>query len=313
MSYRTKLFEFLYTLNDVQIKKYSSLASRGIGPDARLNAQLVFTEVDELLALSEQLLDEIETPPSDNLDCIDAFNQIKFYIEQEYRRAYAGWLLSENNIHSTVKDRVDEQLAQLKHIGSLLSLDFSAPSKPVTTVQKQCEHDSAAIAKRILDLALLIKTDPEAELPQEIPIHARIILKANAKTRYQTFDQEITNLHQACSSFLESSELSKSSSILEAKAAKQYETQHQKKLQTLLERYKKLHPESPLFSEEHQLYKIGSNPEETKANQTPAQSSSCNRFALFGLAGGTLLVGMLFHYFAYCEENSLGASSKLGL
>lgn len=60
MKGQKELFEFLCKLVDIQIKKYVSLAQFGVGPDARLNAKLVFDEVNELLGFAEQLLSDLE-------------------------------------------------------------------------------------------------------------------------------------------------------------------------------------------------------------------------------------------------------------
>lgn len=124
--------------------------------------------MSELLELSEQLANELninqDFAPKDNPNFSPIFEQIKFYVEQEHARAYAGWLLDENNIHTPVMSRVNEQLSELKNIGQLAQLDSTQPSKPVTNTQKQCEHDSHTIAFYILDLVKQLQNDEHVEL-----------------------------------------------------------------------------------------------------------------------------------------------------
>ena len=105
-------------------------------------------------------------------------------LNKRHARAYAGWLLDANNIHSPVLERVEEQLEQLKQIAQFAGIDCSSASKPITEIQKQCEYDSCAIAFYILDLAKSIKENPEMELDSNIPKHAQVVLKRNATTRY---------------------------------------------------------------------------------------------------------------------------------
>ncbi|KTD74326.1 hypothetical protein [Legionella tucsonensis] len=313
MKSQKELFEFLCELIDIQIKKYVSLAKFGVGPDARLNAKLVFEEVNELLTFAEKLIEDLENPQQ---VCADPeyfnalFYQTKFYIEQEYVRAYAGWLLSENNIHSGVKGRVEEQLNQLKQIGQSAQIDCSIPSKPLTDVQKQCEHDSSAIAFRILDLAKNIKENPEMELPSNIPLHARIILKQNATTRYciEDFAKPIEELHKKYDDFLQQSTLEKSNNVLLKEDAELHQKTHKEKWDNLFKRYERIEPSSQLFSPNYEWHKVAL-PEKKK----PEASYWSRELTLFGgiVLTGAVAIYMLTSYFMQLDdENSLNSTLK---
>jgi hypothetical protein len=302
MSHRFKLFEFLCKLTDIQIKKYVSLATVGVGPDARLNAKLVLNEVDELLGFSEQLLVDMQTNSDDNSLFIPLFNQVTFYIQQEYNRSYAGWLLDENQIHSTVKERVIEQLDALQDIAMLIDLDMQTAVKPLTRIQKQCEYDSCAIAYRILDLAIKVKTNPDDEIATNIPIHARNKLKSNATTRYVDYFPEIQALHSQYDNFLSSSECDKSDALLQGEEAKEFALQHTTQWTNLLNQYEAINPLSTLFSQEFEWYKVGVI---TKAPVSSLHAS--NHLKLFGgmALAGVLLVYMLMQYFTEPDEMAL--------
>lgn len=310
MSHRTELFEFLCTLIDIQIKKYVSLATFGVGPDARLNAKLVFNEVNELLEFADRLQTELQTNLKDNTEFIKIFNQVKFYIDQEYVRAYAGWLLSENNIHSTVKERVSEQLDKLKNTAQLINLDISAPLKPETETQKQCEHDSCAIAFRILELAQKIRSNPQMELDNKIPDHAKKVLRVNATTRYVNYADDIDRLHKKYDEFLQDSDLGKSSSTLLGEDAKNHQEKHLQRLDNLLKAYKNINAKSVLFSSEYEWYKVGSN-EQSKSSAKSLLSNSNILFTSVVVVGG-LLIYMLTRYFnQLADEQSLQSTLKL--
>ncbi|HHF7373172.1 hypothetical protein [Legionella bozemanae] len=313
MKSQKELFEFLCELIDVQIKKYASLAKFGVGPDARLNAKLVFGEVNELLTFAEQLIEDLENPKQGSAaqeHFTSLFSQTKFYIEQEYVRAYAGWLLSENNIHSEVKERVEEQLKQLTQIGQSAQIDSSIPSKPLTEVQEQCEYDSIAIAFRILDLAKNVKENPEIELPSNIPLHARNILKQNAITRYRVeeFAKPIEELHKKYNEFLGQSKLKKSNDVLSKEDAQSHQKTHKEKWENLFNRYKSIEPSSQLFSPDHEWYKVAL-PEKKKSEMG---YSSRNLMLFGGIAiTGVVAIYMLMSYFMQLDdENSLSSVLK---
>ncbi|KTD40300.1 hypothetical protein [Legionella parisiensis] len=314
MKSQKELFEFLCELIDIQIKKYFSLAKFGVGPDARLNAKLVLDEVNELLEFAGQLIEDLENPQQGTATqehFTSLFSQTKFYIEQEYVRAYAGWLLSENNIHSEVKERVEEQLHRIKQIGESAQIDSAIPSKPLTDIQKQCEHDSSAIAFRILDLAKSVKENPEMELPNNIPLHARIILKKNATTRYcaQEIAKPIEELHKKYDNFLRQSELEKSSSLLLKEDAESHQKKHKEKWENLYNRYKSIEPSSQLFSPDHEWYKVALP--EKKKSETGYSSRNLMLFSGVVITG-VVAISMLISYFMQLDdENSLGSVLKL--
>ncbi|MGL5742235.1 MAG: hypothetical protein ACRCXC_06655 [Legionella sp.] len=302
------MYEFVCKLIDIQIQKYVALAKKGIGPDARLNATLVLEEVKELLSIAEQIITDIEKQqPVAQEQITSLFNQVRFYVEQEHLRALAGWLLDENNILSGVKERVDEQLKQLLQIGQSANIDCSEPAKPITTVQKQCAYDSHAIAFYILDLAKTLKENPEAELDSKIPMHARIVLKRNAKTRYceEQFAQPIEELHQKCDSFLKHSELQKSTLLLSKEVAQQEEQEHKEQWQSVFDRYRHIEHTSELFSSKYEWYKVALAPVEKQQSISSKSSSNITFFSGVVLIGAVAIY-MLMSYFRQLEEqNSL--------
>ncbi|WP_392536388.1 hypothetical protein [Legionella sp. 227] len=311
MKSQKELFEFLCELIDIQIKKYVALAKFGVGPDARLNAKLVFEEVNELLGFAKQLIDDMENQQRDKSITADReqfialFNQVKFYIEQEYVRSYAGWLLAENNIHSEVKERVETQLNQLKKIGQAAEIDCSLPSQPTTKVQKQCEYDSCAIAFYILDLAKKIKDNPEMELPENIPPHARIILKKNAQTRYceEKIATPIEELHKKYDDFLSQSDLQKSSSVFSKEEAELHQKTHREKWENLFNRYKNIAPSSQLFSANHEWHKVAL----PTTKKTSESGYSSRNHMLFGgiVLTGTVAIYMLMSYFMQLDNENV--------
>lgn len=128
MSQKTDLFDFLYLLIDTQITKYVRLATIGFGPDARLNAKLVFNEVSELLELADTLLKQIERgcdSEEHNDEFFSISSQIKFHLEQEKIRADAGLLVAPNNIHEPNQKRATEQLTEFQQI-----VTINSPSTP---------------------------------------------------------------------------------------------------------------------------------------------------------------------------------------
>lgn len=303
MNHQKQLLEFLCKFIDIQIKKYESLATVGIGPDARLNARLVLNEVDELLDLTEQLLAETELSSNDNVEFINIFNQVKFYIEQEYVRSYAGWLLAENNIHSTVKERVSEQLNELLAIAKLIGLNTEGPSSPITLVQKQCKYDSCAISYKILDLALKIRDNPQHQFDGQIPPHALMVMKTNATSRYVTYSDEIEALHHKYENYLNSSGLEKSSTLLQGNEAREYQQIHLARWNNILGNYKKSTPDSCLFSSEHEWYNIG-------VNKQPPSILSGKNVLFCAKVTGFILISMLLKYFTQTNEQILNVTQK---
>ncbi len=304
MCKNTELFEFLSELIDIQIKKYVKLATRGVGPDARLNASLVYDEVNELLGMQKTLLTLIEG--GDNLGIfMSVFEQIKFYVEQEWLRGYAGWLLDDNNIHDTVDKRTKKQLEQLENIANLANIEFTQKSDPVSEIQKQCQHDSNEIAYRILDLARNIRADSTMQINDKIPKHAQSILRKNATTRYMEFALYIDNLYEECENFLKNSPLEKRCSLLTKQMARENELSHFMQWHELLRHYQQLHPNSRLFSEDHKWEEVGSLAETTVFTKQNLRFLG----GLF-LTGG-MLVHWLLPYFMQQDSNSMQNTSSL--
>jgi hypothetical protein len=297
VSHDKEFFEFLCELIDIQIKKYVALTKIGIGPDARLNARLVFNEVSELIQFAEILIKLIQNPSLDKQALADIYTQVKFYLEQEHIRAYAGWLLDENNIHTPGLSRVKGQLEHLNKIGQSVGIDGTTPSEPVTDIQKQCQHDSCSIAFYILDLAKQIIANPEMELDDNIPKHARMILKRNVVIRYgkSEFSKPIEELHSKYDAFLKTSHFDKSSSVLLSSDAKTLEKVHRGQWTTLLQSYRKIEPNSVLFDSKHEWSEIGKH---SGVSYKTMPTSSFGGFRLFGaVAAGAVLIYMLMPHF----------------
>ena len=253
-----KIFEFTYTLIDAQIEKYKKLADFGVGPDARMNASLVLDEVNELIACATQLLAMMEQPSSEReveINFLSIFNQVRFYVEQEHARAYAGWLIDENNIHTGVYSRVKAQLEQLDGLAKAANIDISTPAEPMTDTQKQCLHDSNAIAYKILNLAMQLIKNPTIDVKTlGVQDHAQVILKRHVSTpssRYFNPDiaTPIKTLFKKHKQFLDTSSAQTSENTLGKDLAIDKSKQHGAQQAALLARYKKLNPASSLFAE----------------------------------------------------------------
>ncbi|CDZ76289.1 hypothetical protein BN59_00556 [Legionella massiliensis] len=321
MSKHAELFDLLCELIDVQIKKYVKLATVGVGPDARLNAALVYEEVNELLGFADLLLQEMETNfESETIKkfaYVDVFDQLKFYLEQESFRGHAGWLLDDNKIHATVDERTTQFLKELEAIDEEESFDFSEKSVPRTEIQRQCQHDSYQIAHRILALAIDVSTNPDMQFDKKIPAHAQPILRKHASTRYVQYADEINSLHDECEEFLQQSTLANSSTVLENGQARDYQKAHLEQWNNLLYRYRCINTDSPLFSVEHQWHDVAvASPSPVEqpvaVQQSPTIFSNRNLALLGGLFfTGTLLACKLLPYFTASEENDLSLKQTL--
>ena len=91
--------QFLVTWMDIQAKKAKELVSIGIGPDALLSATMVL----EVVEWVKHKLSDLEHHQTSIL------KKVAFYIECEWVRAYAGWLLDDNKIHNGQYHRLKEQ------------------------------------------------------------------------------------------------------------------------------------------------------------------------------------------------------------
>ena len=238
-----ELLTFIFKLIDVQIKKYSNLADFGVGPDAKLNAKLVLDEVNDLTVLARDYLDNLKKGAE---SALGVFRTLTFYINLEYVRARAGWLIDENIIHNTVYERVCDQKKKLEQIAILAGFQ-NEEEKPSTERQKQIQHDSYAIAHVILDTAFALIQNPDAEIRETIPSHAKAIVRKHAALggRYQKADirEEIISRHEACNLFLAASPLEKSQFILTVDMAQASALSHRSELDVLLLRFDSEVPE----------------------------------------------------------------------
>lgn len=239
MQHAHLLFGFIQKLIAIQIKKYVDLTEIGIGPDASINASLVHDQVEDLLCLSQQLLDRIEMArkESKNVDITDLFNQMRFYLEQEFTRGKAGYLLDQNQIHSGEMDRLNDQLTFVKSFASQHRISIIEPTKPTNQMQERCLHDSHAIAAFILNLAIQVKSDPEMEFSHAVPAHAIKILRKHGKQggRYHQPEiyEEIERMFNVSNDFLATSTLEKRTDKLCKEEAKLEKIRHETILNAL--------------------------------------------------------------------------------
>lgn len=305
METRKTLMELLCILIDIQIKKYKALTNIGIGPDARLNTEIVIREVDELISFADTLLYELDN----NVRIQDStfqsiFNQIKFYLEQEYNRGYAGWLLDDNHIHTPALNRVKDQIEEMRKLAKSARIPFTKESPPLTETQKHCQFDSWCIADYILDLALKLQKNPNMPLDDDIIAHARPYLRANAVSRYKQkpFCHEILQLHDKYALLISQSELIKTGLRLEKQEILEQSIIHTSKLQDILSHYEIIEPSSKLFSPEFEWFRVGISPKVSLEKN----KHSLNKNILYSAAitVGGLCVYMLLSYFSKMQEES---------
>ncbi|ARB93562.1 hypothetical protein [Legionella longbeachae] len=331
MKNQKELFEFLSQLIDIQIKKYITLTTEKVVQDARYNTKLVFAEINELLGFAEQLVTDMENPSASKLNDSKHFgallNQVKFYLEQEHTRAYAGWILDEKNSTS----EIEKQLIQLHKIGKSAGIDCSSASIAVTETQKLCEYDSAQIAFQVFDLVKKIKENPDMDLDNSIPKQAQIRLKHNAKTRYseKEFAESIDGIHLKFLEFFEQSALDNNPGTISKEEAGIHEEKHRNQWESLLQRYQAItNPSKPSLvekeeiqspvrtSDEHQItippkekkIKIPDSPDGKKPEPN---SYLKNSIFYSGLAfAGAVAVYMLMTYFTKGSKSDLGSILK---
>lgn len=291
MEISDQLFLFLLKLIQVQIEKYDNLVKIGIGPDANLSAALVYNEVTELLKFANLLLQDIELNRTFSFEDVHfnlVFEGIKFYLEQEYARAYAGWLLDENPIHNKAYNRVISQIKELKEMADSVDISFSEFSLPQSPVQQQYLYDSAAIAFFILQLAENIKNNPSMELTG-IPKHAQTILKKHAENRYIVLAEEIEKALIPHQKIVESDNFKKSTLVLTINQVNRYKLSQLRALKRVREDYNKIKAPLSLVS-------------------TPKHAGfSVRNLSIFGGVTSALVGGMLLvtHLLPYIMESQL--------
>lgn len=300
MTKEARLLEILFEMIDAQIKKYSSLARMGVGPDAAMNAQLVSGIVSELSGFADELLimlqQSLQGKPSDD-DRFDAlFHQIQFYINLGYIRAYAGWLLDSNHIHDTALQHLEGQTEQLSELAVTANIKKSDAFEPLTETQAQCRHDSHAIAFQILDMGLALKENPSLVFENEnvLPEHALVIMRRNAKPggRYHRDDilERMEIFHARHADFLEKSGREKSTDVLPREEAAMLREKDKSVLENQLNRFRKLQPESDIFSENYPWHCISLHPQGTKGDiKQTTRPSSCG---LFGRSAAVAALGI---------------------
>lgn len=302
-----QLFEFLCKLIDIQIDKYVALTKIGVGPDAGMNARLVHDQTEELFSFAEEILTDLENFYEEGIWHDDSrftqlFLQTKFYLDQEYLRGRAAWLIDENNIHSSEFLRLQQQKELLTFLAKFSGIEPTFTPAAKTDVQKQCEHDSHEIAYLVLDLAIRIKSNPQTILPGNIPAHAANILRKHAKSPSGRYHNEviwadIRELYIHCQNFLKHSHLTKSTDKFIKEQAKLSAEQHYASLQSMLDRYKKIEPDADLFSDQHEWYVIGRAPKASKAEPISAHVSvslfSAKTF-LIGAISAAAICGLIY-------------------
>ena len=305
-----QLFEFIGKLIDVQIKKYKALATLGVGPDAGINATLVMKQVVELIDFANVLLTQLTKSEPDDEIFFNIFNQVHFYVEQEHLRSYAGWLIDENNIHNTVYDRIKEYQADLKQIRVENKIEDKNNILPVTETQKQCEHDSHAIAFKITDIAMKLRENPDMDLDEiKIPNHAQKILRKhaspNGRYHYEKHSSEIIKIYNQTKKYLDQSQLTITTDRLASDEAKNTENEHRNTYNGLLDQFKKIKPDSILFSPDFTGYSIAksissnNNPSASTPVQPATKNSSSGnygKFTLFAISASTCIMASLVYY-----------------
>ncbi|MGC1182388.1 hypothetical protein [Legionella sp.] len=292
------LFEFVYELINTQIEKYVNLVKIGIGPDASINANLVLDEVTELMDSAKNLLMHIEKPPHTHEEFVIILEQVRFYLEQEQLRGTASYLLDENKVHSGQIDWMNKQFGVFSEFSAAADIDMSRPALAITESQKQCEHDSNAIAFYILDIAKKLKSDPKIEFEQSFPKHAAIILRRNASPEINRYNQpnisqKIDELHARTNTFLKQSNLKKRDDLFCIADLNKKQLTHQELLTQLLSRYQLVKPNSKLFSQEDQDHQISSTQSKSILNSVLSKRGFFSTVAVIGIPISLVLINYL--------------------
>ena len=279
-----KLLPFAIQLIDIQIKKYNKLATIGVGPDALVSAELIKNQVTDLIQQLEALLNR-NTPSQEEL--IDFASTLEFYLQCEYLRGRAGWLLDENKIHNTVYERVTGQLEELAEIDP----EQNRKIDPLLTpFQEQYLHDSHEVAYRILHLVARLVEDPErTDLGKDNNLgHGLVIMRKHAKTGGRYHNPEISKEIQArekeSGDFIEASPFSKSTKTLNKDGAQLMKSTHQEQLKQCIQLFREKHPDSTLALQDFSKYEVA----QPVATSNFDYSKTLKQVGLFAL--GTLSV-----------------------
>ncbi len=212
MSTKQQLINLAEEIIRAQIDKYTSLTRIGIGPDAQLSAALAYEQADVLISQLKTYQALPSPTPSQHAHFAYMLN---FYIECEFMRSHAGWLLDDNKIHNPLYERV---ISQSKRMADLYKDNPSWHEhfpKELTTSQQQFLHDSHSVAYTILNLVQRLKEDPQRDDIKGASGfgHGLMIMRRHAKEggRYHQPEiySEIEHHLKRSSVYLESSSLSK--------------------------------------------------------------------------------------------------------
>lgn len=292
-----ELIEFAFKLIDIQIKKYNKLADFGVGPDAKASAGLIRLEVVDL---STKLDNFLKQPDISEQEFVKFSQVIKFYLDCEYLRGRAGWLLDENPIHNTVYKRVAEQLQELEEIAKYFE-GWQALKKP-TSEQQSHLHHSHAIAFRILDLVAKLKEDPDRkDLGADNNLsHGLNIMRNHAREngRYHQKDigQEINVRHAESKLFLEDSSISidKEQLCIGKKQATSYLQEDRKAFKQLFNLFLEKYPKTPLAQKDFKWFNVAKLNTDTSQKHEGRQSCSLLKWGLFGIGAVTVGTGVAY-------------------
>lgn len=280
-----------------------------------MNATLVVKQVDELFSLASKLLNlnsskKFSETKYDHQEFNSIFNQVRFYVEQQFLRGYAGWLIDENNIHSPEYARLKLHKKQVYGIAKNANILTTSAAQPSTDIQTQCQHDSHAIAFLILQLSIKLKEDPEMKLDSEIPSHAKSILRNHARAdgdrRYyeDKIWKPIQTLHTQCKQFLNCSTLTKSTEKLSKEAATIQVKSHKVLLKYLIDKFRDIQPNSKLFTTPYNWMNYD-------AHQNKS-AYSCTRLRLFSgitIMSAIAVVSLLYQFTKAQSNNSSAPGS----
>lgn len=276
-----QLTELLFRLIKVQIEKYTGLANIGVGPDAGINGYLVVDQVNELLQFTQTLMDMIQSENTDDTVFKSILSQTQFYLHQEYLRGHAGWLIDDNNIHNAEYTRLLRCKNELTALIDEHEIKDIPAAIATNDIQRQCEHDSHAIAFHITYLATSLMNHPDMVLDDTIvPAHAAQILRRHARQngRYdqQEIFGEIVRIQKTTNDYLEKSTRQTSSTRLSKDVAAKFRIEHESRFNRLLTQYKTYQPDSSLFSNNPEWYDIAA-----KTHMTPHLQSGLRSQGLF--------------------------------